>query len=507
MQNIIFNTNASYKLDKICMKRGATISILMENAGRISAEKIDRAIIPCVKNFNNNILILCGSGNNGGDGLVIAKYLEEKGYLIDICYPLGGLKKLSKVVQKKYNSLNKKPKKFNNIDLNKYSILVDSIFGVGLNRKLNKKASNIIKKINLQSSCVVSIDIASGINGDNGNLMPVSIEAEHTITFAAPKLGHYLLPGKERSGKIHVVSIGETKKDVLKANKGNNIRLNLPDTWIKGFKWPSMQDHKYTRGHVLVKSGPISSTGASRLSAISALRTGAGAVTLASDKESLILNASHLTSTMVKEINNIDEFFKFAFEKKINVLVIGPGLGVNKTTREIVLRAIKEEFSLVLDADGISSFEKDPDELIEVLRKRKKRNNIILTPHEGEFKRIFTYKSIEKIVKVEKAAIDSNTTILLKGNDSIVASHLGKILLSEKSSPFLATAGSGDVLAGICAGLMAQGMKSFEAAAAASWIHNQIGIVGGPGLIADDMEKILSKLMPKILRGLYEVRD
>ena len=268
-----------------------------------------------------------------------------------------------------------------------------------------------------------------------------------------------------------------------------------------------MEDHKYTRGHVLVKSGPISSTGASRLSAISALRVGAGVVTLASDKKSLALNASQLTSVMVKEVNNIDEFYDFALDKKINVLVIGPGLGVKKTTREMVLRAIRSEISLVLDADGISSFKNNPSELIEALRNRKKRNNIILTPHEGEFKRIFSYKGIEKIKKTGKAALCSSATILLKGNDSIVASHLGKILISEKSSPFLATAGSGDVLTGICAGLMAQGMKSFEAAGAASWIHNEIGIIGGPGLIADDMEKILSKTMPKILRGLYEVRD
>ena len=507
MENILINSEISYKLDKICMDRGLSFSKLMENAGRVSAEKIDQKIIPDIRNFNNKVLILCGSGNNGGDGLVVAKYLEKEGYSIDISYPLGSRKKLNKIVKKKFDSLNKKPLNFNNINLKSYSVIVDSIFGVGLNRKLNKKTTDIINKINSQSSCVVSIDIASGINANSGNLMPVSIDADHTITFVAPKVGHYLLPGKERSGKIHVVSIGEKKNDVLKANKGNNIGLNLPDTWIKGFKWPSMEDHKYTRGHVLVKSGPISSTGASRLSAISALRVGAGVVTLASDKKSLALNASQLTSVMVKEVNNIDEFYDFALDKKINVLVIGPGLGVKKTTREMVLRAIRNEISLVLDADGISSFKNNPSELIEALRNRKKRNNIILTPHEGEFKRIFSYKGLEKIKKTGKAAFDSSATILLKGNDSVVASHLGKILLSGKSSPFLATAGSGDVLTGICAGLMAQGMKSFEAAAAASWIHNQIGIMGGPGLIADDMEKILSKTMPKILRGLYEVRD
>ena len=177
MENILINSEISYKLDKICMQRGLSLSKLMENAGRVSAEKIDQNITPNIKKFNNKVLILCGPGNNGGDGLVVAKYLEEKGYLTDISYPLGGLKKLNKAIKKKFDSLNKKPIKFNNLNLNKYSIIVDSIFGVGLNRKLNKKTTDIIKKINSQSSCVVSIDIASGFNANNGNLMPVSIDA------------------------------------------------------------------------------------------------------------------------------------------------------------------------------------------------------------------------------------------------------------------------------------------------------------------------------------------
>ena len=191
--------------------------------------------------------------------------------------------------------------KFKDLKLNKYSLIIDSIYGVGLNRNFTNKTIEIIKEINRSKACKVSIDIASGINADTGDLMPVSIEADHTVTFVAPKIGQYLLPGKINSGKVHVVSIGEKKSEILKVSRCSKIKFNVPDIWIKNFKWPLMNDHKYKRGHVLVRSGPMPSTGASRLAAISALRSGAGAVTLASKTNALEVNASHLTSVMLKK--------------------------------------------------------------------------------------------------------------------------------------------------------------------------------------------------------------
>ena len=507
MSSTIFTSESSYELDRLCISRGITFSDLIENAGKSAFIKIEKKIIPSLKEFNNKILILCGPGNNGGDGLVIAKYLLKSGYMVDICFPILNKSKINKYTNEKLKNLDICAQKFNDLNLNKYSMIIDSIFGIGLSRNFSNTFIKIVEKINKTKSCKVSIDIASGINSDSGNLMPISIKANHTITFVAPKIGHYLLPGKINSGKIHVVSIGEKKSEISKAKKLSKVKLNIPETWIKNFKWPSMTDHKYKRGHILVKSGPLTSTGASRLAAVTALRSGAGAVTLASETNALAVNASHLTSVMLKEINNTEEFFNFVKEKKIKTLIIGPGSGVNQMVKGLVIRAIKEEIEFVLDADGLTSFEKNPDELFDLLRKRRKRNNIILTPHEGEFNKLFKFGKMSKIDKANKAADITNSTILFKGNDTVISSPKKITFLSKESSPFLSTAGSGDVLAGICGSFLAQGMKSHFAAGAASWLHNEIGIQAGPGLIAEDMNKFLSKVISKQLMRIYKSED
>ncbi len=507
MPNTIFTSESSYELDRLCIRRGIKFSDLMENAGKSASIKIEKKIIPSLKEFNNKILILCGPGNNGGDGLVIAKYLLKSGYKVDICFPILNKHKINRHTKEKLKNLDISAQKFNNLNLNRYSMIVDSIFGIGLSRNFSNTLIKIVEKINKTKACKVSIDIASGINSDSGDLMPISIKANHTITFVAPKVGHYLLPGKINSGSIHVVSIGEKKTEISKAKRLSKVKLNTPESWIKNFKWPSMIDHKYKRGHILVKSGPLTSTGASRLAAVTALRSGAGAVTLASETNALGVNASHLTSVMLKEINNTEEFFNFVKEKKIKTLIIGPGSGVNQIVKGLVIRAIKEEIEFVLDADGLTSFEKNPDELFDLLRKRRKRNNIILTPHEGEFNRLFKFGNLSKIDKANKAADLTNSTILFKGNDTIISSPKKITFLSKESSPFLSTAGSGDVLAGICGSFLAQGMKSHFAAGAASWLHNEIGIQAGPGLIAEDMNKFLSKAISKQLRRIYKSED
>ena len=504
MINTLFKSKSSYELDKLCVSRGLNFSKLMENASTSAFSIIDEKVISNLKNFNQKILILCGPGNNGGDGILIANLLKNKGYKVDISSPVTSINKIYKLQQKLFGSVIIDFLKFKDVRLNKYSLIIDSIYGVGLNRNFTNKTIKIIKEINRSKACKVSIDIASGINADTGELMPVSIEADHTVTFVAPKIGQYLLPGKINSGKVHVVSIGEKKSEILKVSKFSKIKFNIPDLWIKNFKWPLMNDHKYKRGHVLVRSGPRESTGASRLASISALRSGAGAVTLASDTNSLEVNASHLTAVMLKEINTADEFFNFANQKKINTLIIGPGNGVDKKTKNIVIRAIKEEFGLILDADGLTSFEKDSKQLFDLLKKRKKRGNVILTPHEGEFNRLFNFGNMDKIKKARKASDMTNSTILFKGNDTVISSPKKITLISKDSSSFLSTAGSGDILAGICGGLIAQGMKSHAAAAAASWLHNEIGFEAGPGLIAEDMSNFLSKVMSNKLKSIYQ---
>ena len=211
MPSTIFTSESSYELDRLCVRRGIKFSDLMENAGKSASIKIEKKIIPSLKGFNKKILILCGPGNNGGDGLVIAKYLLKSGYKVDIIFPVLNKSKINNHTNEKLKKLDISAQKFNDLNLNEYSMIVDSIFGIGLSRNFSNTFIKIIEKINKTKACKVSIDIASGINSNSGDLMPISIKANHTITFVAPKVGHYLLPGKINSGSIHVVSIGEKK--------------------------------------------------------------------------------------------------------------------------------------------------------------------------------------------------------------------------------------------------------------------------------------------------------
>ena len=191
MLNAIFTSKSSYELDRLCVRRGIKFLDLMENAGKSAFTKIEKTIIPSLKEFNKKILILCGPGNNGGDGLVIAKYLLKSGYKVDISFPISSKSKINKYSNNKLKNLDISPQKFDDLNLIKYSMIIDSIFGIGLSRNFSSNLIKIVEKINKAKACKVSIDIASGINSDSGDLMPISIKANHTITFVAPKVDHY----------------------------------------------------------------------------------------------------------------------------------------------------------------------------------------------------------------------------------------------------------------------------------------------------------------------------
>ena len=482
MNKLLLNKETAYLIDKMAVDKGASLSDLMETAGKRSAKIIINEIIPKIKNFNKKIYVICGPGNNGGDGFVVAKYLKEEGISIRIL-SLNSEKELNNVVMQKLKDLDTELENIREISFSEADVVVDAIFGVGINRPVNKNYVKVFREINKESKLIVSLDIPSGVDTDTGLLMPEAIKADHTIAFVYPKLCHYLLPAKKYVGNVHVVDVGIPISVTSKIEKGYKLHLNSPDYWISDFRWPTEDDHKYKRGHVLVQSGPESSTGAARLAAISALRIGAGAVTLSSSREALNVNATHLTSVMIKEINNSKEFFNFIDQKKINSLIIGPGCGVNKFTKELTLNALNYKISLILDADAISSFGEESDE--------------------GEFNKIFGNLKGSKVERTKSAAIKSKSTVILKGNDTVIASPDGEVIISDKTSPFLATAGSGDVLSGICGGLTAQGIKSFKAACAAQWIHSSIGLIAGPGLIAEDMISIIKDDIPDILMRIY----
>ena len=497
----ILTSKQTKNLDILSIKNGVSLSNLMENAGEASFDIIINQIIPNILNFNNKITILCGPGNNGGDGFVIAKKLCQKNFDVTVCSPFDK-HKFNPTVKTKLKSctfdiVNPSQKLFKRADL-----IIDALFGVGLNRDINKELSYLIKLVNKEKKFVVSIDIASGLDSDTGEERPISINADHTISFQTPKPCHYLLPGKIKTGKLSIVQIGIPKKVFNNIKNLSKIYLNTMDLWKSHFPRPNEYDHKYSRGHLLVQSGDKFSTGASRLASLSALRVGAGIVTLASTDESAMINAAHLTSVMVKNINTKKDFIDFYNKRKVNAFLIGPGCGLTKYTKELSLVAIKTGLPVVLDADSISVFEDEPNELFSAIKKYNK--NVILTPHEGEFKRIFKNSIGSKISKASKASRESSAIIIYKGNDTIISSPNSHLAISDKTSPFLATAGSGDILAGICAGLLSQGMDAFMAACAGQWFHKKIGEISGPGMIADDMPGFIETFLPNILGEIYE---
>ncbi|MGB3624918.1 MAG: NAD(P)H-hydrate dehydratase [Henriciella sp.] len=264
---------------------------------------------------------------------------------------------------------------------------------------------------------------------------------------------------------------------------------NSPDLWLEHWPWPDTAGHKYNRGHLGCVTGPPSSTGASRLSARAGLRIGAGLVTLLSPPASVIVNAAHSTAVMVKAFADPAQLADLT--STMACVLIGPAAGTNPVTAENVLSVLGNADASVLDADALTVFKDDPDRLFSHIKRP-----CVFTPHEGEFERIFPglLKESGRDGAALKAAEISDAIIILKGAETLIASPGGELVINRHASPFLATAGSGDVLAGIVAGLLAQEMPAFHAACAAVWTHGEAGRRLGPGLIAEDLPEILPSI-------------
>ncbi len=277
---------------------------------------------------------------------------------------------------------------------------------------------------------------------------------------------------------------------------------NVPALWRALFPRPEIDGHKYDRGHAVVVSGPVWSTGAARLAARAALRAGAGLVTIASPRDALTVNAAASLAVMVRPVDGAEELAQFLADRRLNAVALGPGLGVGAATCEAVLAALSGERAVVLDADAITSFVTEPARLAKALRARGNRPTV-MTPHEGEFHRYFgaldeRTKAGSKLDRARLAASLAGAIVVLKGADTVVAAPDGRAAIAANAPAYLATAGAGDVLTGVVAGLLAQGMPAFEAAAAAVWLHGEAARAVGPGLISED----LSEALPKVYRDL-----
>ena len=484
------------RADQLTIEAGTSGFALMEKAGRAAAEVAD-AIAEA-----GPILIVAGRGNNGGDGFVAATELVARGREVSVILlcdrnTLKGDAALA-AGQWKGPVLPCDP-----AAIGEPALIIDALFGAGLNRLVKGDPHVMIEAMNASGVPILSVDLPSGVNGDTGEIMGVAVEAAATVTFFRRKPGHLLLPGRVRCGEVHVVDIG-IADDVLDEIVPQ-IFENVPDLWADVFPVPQIDGHKYARGHAVVMSGDLASTGAARLSARGALRTGAGLVTLVSPQDALAVNAMALTAVMVRAVDTPEQFKNFLADKRLNACVIGPGAGVGGQTRAFVETALGAGRAAVLDADALTSFADDPESLFRAI-KHSDHPQIVLTPHEGEFSRLFKVLPEGCSTKLERAgfaAQQSGGVVLLKGADTVVASPDGRTAITANAPPWLATAGAGDVLAGMIAGMLAQGVPAFEAACIGAWMHGEAAQEFGPGLIAEDLPDAL----PAVLRNLYDELD
>ncbi len=485
----LLSTQQMATADRLTIAGGTPGIDLMEEAGRAVADAARQAL---VARGGRRVLALCGPGNNGGDGFVAARILREQGYdvLVALLFDRSGLKGDALEAARRW------PGRVTSAQLVVYDgvdVVIDALFGAGLVRDLDGRARVVVERLNAQRAtgacAVVAVDVPSGVDGDSGLVRGVAVEADVAVTFFRLKPGHILLPGRDLCGRTICADIG-VKADVLPAIAPDTF-LNAPALWRDALPPLSAAAHKYARGHALVLSGVLHRTGAARLAARGALRGGAGLVTLASPREALAVNAAHLTAIMLAPCDGADAFSAALQDQRINAVVLGPAGGVGAPLRAMVLAGLAvpaRHRGFVLDADALTSFEGRLEELSSAIRSFG--GAVVLTPHEGEFARLFAgeaFLAASRLTRARAAAQASGAIVLLKGPDTVVAHPDGRASIARDLPAWLATAGSGDVLAGLIAACLARGAPGFEAASAAVWLHGAAAGAFGPGLIAEDL--------------------
>jgi len=466
--------------DRAAVEAGTPATVLMERAGEAVAEAIRSRF------SKRSVVVWCGPGDNGGDGYVVARHLKRRGWpvrveaLSDPASP--GARWAAARWRGETGPLVSGP--------GSAELFVDALFGAGLSRPLEGEADRLARAMIDDADRIVAIDTPSGLQGDTGQALGErSLRAGLTVTFHRRKLAHVLAPGRAACGEIVVADIG------LSSCGQGTLLENEPSLWSDQLPWPRLDAHKHARGRLMVVSGEAWNTGAARLAARAGLRAGAGVVTILSPPGALASNAAHLEAVMLAPFEN--DFDLEARAERADAVVIGPAAGVGETTARNLSALTRTGAALVIDADALTSFAQDPEGLFSALDR-----DDVLTPHQGEFERLFPgllAGSAERVTATRMAAGRAGSVVLLKGPDTVIAAPDGRAAVNLNGSPWLATAGTGDVLAGLIGGLVAQGMDSFEAACAATWIHAEAGAGFGPGLIAED----LPGLTPAVLARLY----
>lgn len=473
--------------DRYAVEHGTPSLALMEEAGLAVANEICKRWTP------RPCAVWCGPGNNGGDGYVVARHLEQRGWdvWVETSVDVEQLTGDAAVMARRWTGATKSLSE----NSEGAELFVDALFGAGLSRPLDGAARDLAIRSQQQRHRIIAVDVPSGIHGDMAKAFDaVACHAELTVTFFRKKPAHLLLPARSHCGEVVVADIGlpEAAIEAIKPR----LFENGPALW--SYPWPKSDGHKYSRGHCVVVSGPAHATGAARLAARGALRVGAGLVSVASPMDAVSINAAALMAIMVKPFSGASGLGKLLQDQRLNAVVVGPGCGVGRATQELVGAILASRAGAVLDADALTSFSSETGALFAQLREPA-----VLTPHEGEFEKLFPdllKKSDNKVEAARAAAAATKCTVLLKGADTVIASPDGRAIINSNAPPALATAGSGDVLAGFVGGLMAQGLNSFDAAAIAAWLHGEAANMFGPGLISED----LPEQLPAVLSALKD---
>jgi NAD(P)H-hydrate epimerase len=504
--NELLTTTEMAAADRLAVDAGVPSLELMARAGEAVSEVAGTMI-----GIGARILVLAGPGNNGGDGFVAARRLLEQGYRVRLA--LLGERSALKGDAAHFAARWPGPiEPVHAAGVRDCDLVIDGLFGAGLSRPIEGPAADVIAALNASGIPVLAIDVPSGLDGTTGSPTGPVVQATRTVTFFRRKPGHVLLPGRALCGPVTLADIG-IPAGVLDQIAPRTF-VNGPGLWAAALPAPRQDAHKYTRGHAVVVSGPAESTGAARLGARGALRIGAGLVTVASPRAAFPVNAAHLTAIMLKPFDVPEGLASVLADKRRNAVLIGPGCGVSRTTCRMVDIALASGAAIVLDADALTSFtaqeqgsgadptplgflgatsasgHQGPTHLFEAIKADSARS-VVLTPHDGEFQRLFGKLAGSRLERARLAAAKSGAVVVLKGADTCIAAPDGRAAINENAPPWLATAGSGDVLGGFITGLLAQGVPVFEAAAAGVWLHGASARSAGRGLIAEDLPEAL----------------
>lgn len=477
----ILSVAEMYRADSLAMAGGIAGETLMEAAGWAVAREVRRRFPPC------RVAVLCGPGNNGGDGFVIARLLGRHGFGVRLAL-LGEVENLKGDAAIMAGRWNGGSEALTVDVLDRAQLVVDALFGAGLARPLDGAAADVIGEIRRRKLPVVAVDVPSGVDGDTGAVLGLAPQAVATVTFFRKKPGHLLYPGRALCGEVVVADIGIPDQVLVDVDPA--MAENCPALWRAHLPVPAAMDHKYSRGHLTIVGGAVM-TGAARLAARAGRRVGAGLVTIAAPESALAVYRMGDPGNIVVADGDLSALLT---DERRNAWVLGPGAGQGEGRRGQLQAVLEAERKCVLDADALSWFGGGKDALRRLLSP-----SAVLTPHDGEFERLFGTIAGSRLERARQAASCSGAVVLLKGADTVIAHPDGRAVLNANAPPWLATAGSGDVLAGIIGGLLAAGMDGFDAACAGAWMHGAAAALIGPGLIAEDMDQSL----PVVLRSLY----